>query len=85
MCIAVPVKIVEIETNAFGIRVAAVDVEGAGSRVRLDYVPEAGVGDFVMVHMGFALSKVDEEEARATLEVLRQVEAASPAAPRAEA
>ncbi len=78
MCIAVPVLITGIETNAFGIRVASVDVEGAASTVRLDYVSDAGVGDYVMVHMGFALNKVDEAEAAATLDVLRRVREASP-------
>jgi hydrogenase expression/formation protein HypC len=75
------VRVVEVEENALGLRVATVDLEGAGSRVRLDYVPDAGVGDFVMVHMGFALSKVDADEAAATLAVLREVEAATPRHP----
>ena len=52
--------------------------------MRLDYVPDADVGDYVMVHMGFALHKVDEEEAAATLAVLRQVEEASPPMPGVE-
>ena len=81
MCIAVPVRITAVESNAFGIRVASVEVDGSESTARLDYVPDAGVGEWVMVHMGFALSKVAEEEALATREVLREVEAASPPRP----
>jgi hydrogenase expression/formation protein HypC len=78
MCIAVPVRVTEIERNALGIAVATVDVGGHPSTIRLDYVPDAEVGDYVMAHMGFALGKVDEAEAQETLEVLRQVEEASP-------
>jgi hydrogenase expression/formation protein HypC len=78
MCIAVPVRVTEVERNALGIAVATVDVAGNPSTIRLDYVPDAEVGDYVMAHMGFALSKVDETEAHRTLEVLRQVEEASP-------
>ncbi|MCB2223246.1 MAG: HypC/HybG/HupF family hydrogenase formation chaperone [Actinobacteria bacterium] len=78
MCIAVPVRVTAIERNALGIAVATVDVGGSPATVRLDYVPEAEVGDYVMAHMGFALNRVDEEDARETLDVLRQVEEASP-------
>jgi hydrogenase expression/formation protein HypC len=78
MCIAVPVEIVAIENTAIGISIAEVEVDGRRSSIRLDYVPEATVGDIVMVHMGFALSRVDAQEAHATLETLRQVAAASP-------
>ena len=78
MCIAVPVRVTDIERNALGIAIARVDVGGAASTVRLDYVPDAEIGDYVMAHMGFALQKVDEAEAEETLAVLRRVEEASP-------
>jgi len=50
-----------------------VDFGGVIKRVCLDYVPEVMVGDYTIVHVGFALSKIDEEEAVRTLEVFRQM------------
>jgi hydrogenase expression/formation protein HypC len=49
------------------------DFDGLRREVCLAYVPEAAVGDYVIVHVGFAISVVDEEEARRTLEVLRAI------------
>jgi hydrogenase expression/formation protein HypC len=79
MCIAVPVTILEIEETPLGISIATVDVAGRTSTVRLDYVSDAEVGDIVMAHMGFALTKVDANEAQETMNTLRTVDAASPA------
>lgn len=72
MCLAVPGKIVEIfEEN--GLKMATVDYGGARNSACLDTVPEAGVGDYVIVHAGLALSVLDEEEAHLTLEALREM------------
>jgi hydrogenase expression/formation protein HypC len=72
MCLAIPGKVVGIaEEN--GLRMGRVDFGGVVKRVCLDYVPEVVVGDYTIVHVGFALSKIDEEEAVKTLEVFRQM------------
>ena len=72
MCLAIPGKVVGIaEEN--GLRMGRVDFGGVVKRVCLDYVPEVEVGDYTIVHVGFALSKIDEAEALRTLEVFRQM------------
>jgi hydrogenase expression/formation protein HypC len=72
MCLAIPGKVVGIaEEN--GLRMGRVDFGGVVKRVCLDYVPEVEVGDYTIVHVGFALSKIDEAEAIRTLEVFRQM------------
>jgi hydrogenase expression/formation protein HypC len=72
MCLAVPGKIVSI-TGADVLRSANVSFGGTCRTVSLAFVPEAKAGDYVMVHVGFALSVVDEVEAKRTLEYLRQM------------
>jgi hydrogenase expression/formation protein HypC len=72
MCLAVPGKIVELRENE-GIRMAQVDFGGIRRETCLEYLPEAGIGDYVIVHVGFAISKVDEQEAARTLEYLREL------------
>ncbi len=69
MCLAVPGKIVEVEQGSAS-RFAKVDFGGITRRACLDFVPEAEVGDYVIVHVGFALSRVEEQEALRTLEIL---------------
>jgi hydrogenase expression/formation protein HypC len=69
VCLAIPGKIVTSEDLGFA-RMGRVQFGGTVRQVRLDFVPEAGPGDYVMVHVGFAISKVDEEEARRTYQVL---------------
>jgi hydrogenase expression/formation protein HypC len=69
MCLAVPGKIVEISETVSG-RVARVEFGGVMRPVQLDFVPEATVGDFVVTHVGFAISRVDAEEAARTFELL---------------
>ena len=68
MCLAVPAKIVEKVDM-----LATVDVSGVTRKVSLMLVPEAEVGDFVLVHAGFAIQKVDEEEAVRTMELLKEL------------
>ena len=72
MCLAIPGKILD-ERQIDGIRVGRVQFGGVTREAYLDYVPEAVTGDYVMVHVGFAISKVDEEEARKTYELLEQM------------
>jgi len=54
-------------------RIAKVEFGGVTRQVYLDFVPEAGVGDYVIVHVGFAISKVDEAEAKRTYELLAEM------------
>ena len=72
MCLAIPGKVIGIaEEN--GLRMGRVDFGGVVKRVCLDYVPDVEIGDYTIVHVGFALSKIDEAEALKTLEVFRQM------------
>jgi hydrogenase expression/formation protein HypC len=73
MCLAVPGKLTTIEGDDPILRAGIVDFSGITKRVNLSYVPEARIGDFVLVHVGFALSVVDEEEARKVFEYLKQM------------
>ena len=72
MCLAIPGKILEAVESGWN-RIAKVEFGGVTRQVYLDFVPEANVGDYVLVHVGFAVSKVDEEEARRTYEILEQM------------
>ena len=72
MCLGVPGRIVETQDGEL-MRMGKVDFGGITREVSLAYVPEAGVGDFVIVHAGFAISQVDEEEARETLDLLVEI------------
>ncbi|MGE3842313.1 MAG: HypC/HybG/HupF family hydrogenase formation chaperone [Vicinamibacterales bacterium] len=73
MCLAVPGKIVSIQGDDPLLRTGRVDFSGAVKQVNLAYVPEARIGDYVLVHVGFALSTIDEAEARQVFEYLRQM------------
>jgi len=72
MCLAVPGKILETKEEN-GSRLGRVQFGGITRQVQLDFVPEAGVGDYVIVHVGFALSVVNAEEAERTYEMLEQI------------
>lgn len=73
MCLAIPGKVVEIHAQE-GMRMARVQFGGVTREACLDYVPETQVGDYVLVHVGFAISRVDEEEARRTYEALAELD-----------
>jgi hydrogenase expression/formation protein HypC len=66
MCLAVPGQVLNIKDDQ--LRTATVSFGGVTKSVSLALVPEAGVGDYVIVHVGFAISRLDEEAARRTLE-----------------
>lgn len=72
MCLAVPGKVLTKESIG-GIEVGQVQFGGIVRQVALGFVPEAEVGDYVMVHVGFAISRIDEEEAQRTYELLEQL------------
>ncbi len=73
MCLAVPGRIEQIDGEDPLSRVGKVDFGGVRKEVFMAYVPEARVGDYVIVHAGFAISVLDEEEARLTLEDFRRI------------
>jgi hydrogenase expression/formation protein HypC len=73
MCLAVPGRILAIEGSDPILRSGTVDFSGVTKRVNLSYVPEAVVGDFVLVHVGFAISTVDEEEAAKVFSYLKEM------------
>jgi hydrogenase expression/formation protein HypC len=74
MCLGVPGKILEIEVNALGMEMGKVSFGGIAKEVCLAYVPEAQVGEYVIVHAGFAISRLDEAEAMEVFELLNQME-----------
>ena len=71
MCLGVPGKIVAVEDGLM--RMGTVDFDGSTLKVCLAYVTDAEIGDYVLVHAGFALARLDEAEARETLEILAQM------------
>jgi hydrogenase expression/formation protein HypC len=73
MCLAIPGKVLSIEGDDPILRSGRVDFGGVVKQVNLAYVPEARVGDYVLVHVGFAISVVDEAEAVQVFEYLRQI------------
>jgi hydrogenase expression/formation protein HypC len=72
MCLAIPGKILSCDDQGFA-RAGRVQFGGIVRQVRLDFVPEANPGDYVMVHVGFAISKVDEAEAKRTYDLLAEI------------
>jgi hydrogenase expression/formation protein HypC len=73
MCLGIPARIVELHENA-GLQMGVVDFGGVRREVCLAYVAdEVHVGDYAVIHVGFAISKIDEAEARRTYEVLREM------------
>jgi len=72
MCLAVPGKVLTKE-DIGGVEVGHVQFGGITRQVALGFVPEAQVGDYVMVHVGFAISRVDAEEAQRTYEILKEL------------
>jgi hydrogenase expression/formation protein HypC len=73
MCLAVPGRILEISGDDPLTRMARVSFAGVVKEASLAYTPEARPGDYVLVHAGFALNTVDEEEAQRTLELIREL------------
>jgi hydrogenase expression/formation protein HypC len=74
MCLAVPGKIVSIDGTDPIFRCGKVNFGGILKQINLAYVPEAKIGDYVLVHVGFAISTIDEAEAQQVFAYLRQME-----------
>jgi len=83
VCLAIPGKILEIQELG-QMRAARVQFGGIVRQVSLDFVPEAGLGDYVMVHVGFAISRVDSSEAERTYKLLQEMGALEAEFPRAD-
>ncbi len=73
MCLAIPGKVVE-SFDKGGMRMARVQFGGIVREACLEYVPDTKIGEYVLVHVGFAISKVDEEEAHRTYELLKEMD-----------
>ena len=75
MCLAIPGKInCIVEDHSLGLRRGRVDFGGIWKEVSLDYIPQARVGDYVLVHVGFALTVLDEAEAYRVFDSLRELD-----------
>ena len=73
MCLSIPGKVVSIDGTNPGLKMGKVNFAGVGKEVCLQWLDDVKVGDYVLVHVGFALSKVDEKEALSTIEMLREM------------
>ena len=74
MCLAVPGKIVSLDTSNPDLRMAKVSFGGVIKEICVQWLPEAGIGDYVLAHVGMALNKLDEEEARLSLEAFEEMD-----------
>jgi hydrogenase expression/formation protein HypC len=72
MCLGVPGKIVEIY-EANGLKMGKIDFGGVSREACLEYVPDAQIGDYTVIHVGFAISQLSEEEAQETLALIREI------------
>jgi hydrogenase expression/formation protein HypC len=72
MCLGIPGKITDIYQSN-GLRMAKIDFGGVTREACLEYVPEAEIGDYTLIHVGFALNLISEQEALETLDLLRQI------------
>jgi hydrogenase expression/formation protein HypC len=73
MCLGIPGKVIEIY-QANGMKMGKVDFGGVIKETCLDFLPDIQVGEYTIVHVGFGISKLDEEEAQSTLQMLREME-----------
>ncbi|TFH64551.1 MAG: HypC/HybG/HupF family hydrogenase formation chaperone [Candidatus Zixiibacteriota bacterium] len=74
MCLAIPGKVISIAGDDPVFRMGKIDFGGVIKEVNLCYVPEVKLGDYVIIHVGFALNIIDEEEAQKVFEYLREME-----------
>lgn len=73
MCLGVPGKVVRVDPDPAGMRMGIVNFAGISKEVCLAYTPDVVPGDYVLVHVGFAISKLDEQHARDVFEALKQM------------
>jgi len=75
MCLGVPGKVLRVDENPVGMTMGQVSFGGIVKEVCLAYTPEAAVGDYVLVHVGFAISKIDEAQALDVFRALEEMDA----------
>lgn len=73
MCLAIPGKIISVNNNDSGLKMAKVNFAGVKKDICVEWLHEPKVGEYVLVHVGFALSKIDQQDAEETLDILRQM------------
>jgi hydrogenase expression/formation protein HypC len=78
VCLAIPGRILSVSGDEPIMRVGQVDFGGVTKQINLAFVPEASVGDYVVVHVGFALTRIDPEEAGRTLALLAEADVPGP-------
>jgi hydrogenase expression/formation protein HypC len=74
MCLAIPGKVLDIQSDEQGVRMGRTNFGGIVKQVCLEYTPEVKVGDYVLVHVGFALGTVDEAQAQRTYQALEDLD-----------
>jgi len=73
MCLAVPGKVTSIDDSNPDLKMASVNFSGVSKEVCVQWLPDVRIGDYVLVHVGFALNKIDEKDAEETLKILREM------------
>ena len=73
MCLAVPGKVTSIDDSNPELKMANVNFSGVSKEVCVQWLPDVKIGDYVLVHVGFALNKIDEKDAEETLKILREM------------
>ncbi len=73
MCLAIPGKLIEIRPDPSGIKMGKANFGGIVKQICLEYTPEAEVGQYILVHVGFALSTIDEADAQRTYDLLKEL------------
>jgi hydrogenase expression/formation protein HypC len=73
MCLAVPGRVLSVDGCDAAFRSGCVDFCGVRKTINLSFTPEAQAGDYVLVHVGFAISRIDQEEATRTFQYLKQI------------
>lgn len=73
MCLAIPGKIISVNNNDSGLKMAKVNFAGVKKDICVEWLNKPKVGEYVLVHVGFALSKIDQQDAEETLDILRQM------------
>lgn len=73
MCLSIPGKIISIDESQSELKMAKVDFGGIKKEICIQWLPDVQTGDYILAHVGFALSKIDEKDAMDTLKILREM------------
>lgn len=74
MCLAIPGKVISINSSNLEFKTAKVDFGGIVREVCINWLPDIKVGEYVLVHVGYALNKIDEKEAKETLDMIKKID-----------